>query len=257
MCLILFAYETHPEYSLILAANRDEYHDRPTAPAEFWNDAPQLLAGRDLTHGGTWLGITRSGRIAAITNYRDPGRHRHDALSRGDLTTRYLQSDISIEDYLRFLEREGEAFNDFNLIFGSIDHLCCLSNRADLPPDISPGVHTLSNHLLDTQWPKSVRGRQALTGLIASGDTINPDELLLILSDRTPASDDLLPDTGIGMELERLLSPMFITSPRYGTRSSTVILVGRDGNVTYGERTYVPDSRAAETAWFTFKIEKS
>lgn len=257
MCLILLGYEVHPEYRLILAANRDEYHDRPTAPAGFRNDAPELLAGRDLTHGGTWLGITRSGRVAGITNYRDPSRHRHDALSRGDLTTRFLRSDVSIEDYLRFLKREGEAYNDFNLLFGSVERLCCFSNRGDLPHDVSPGIHTLSNHLLDTQWPKSERGRKALSGLIAPGGMIHPEELLLILSDRTPAPDDLLPDTGIGMKLERLLSPMFIVSPRYGTRSSTVILIDRDGNVTYVERTFGPDSRITATARFSFKIVNS
>jgi uncharacterized protein with NRDE domain len=255
MCLILFGNEIHPEYRLIMAANRDEYQDRPTAPAGFWNDAPQLLAGRDLSQGGTWLGITRSGRIAAITNYRDPARHRHDALSRGGLATRFLLSDVSIEEFFQFLKREGESYNDFNLLFGTAGRLFSYSNRGELTPAISPGIHSLSNHLLDTPWPKSVRGRKALTELVATGDRIDPWELLTILSDRTPAADELLPDTGIGMEMERFLSPIFIASPRYGTRSSTVILIDRDGNVTYGERTFGPGSAAAATVWLTFRID--
>jgi uncharacterized protein with NRDE domain len=256
MCLILFEYETHPSYRLILAANRDEYHDRPTAPAAFWDDATQLLAGRDLTHGGTWLGVTRTGRIAAITNYRDPSRHRHDARSRGDLTTRFLQSDIRVDDFLRFLHREGGAYNDFNLIFGSVGRLCYFSNRGDLAPDVTPGMHTMSNHLLDTPWPKSVRGRHALTDLVAPGGEIHPEELLQIMGDRTPAPDDLLPDTGIGIEFERLLSPMFVVSPHYGTRSSSIILIDRDGTVTYFERTFGNDAGATTTASFSFRMKE-
>ena len=252
MCLILLGYETHPIYCLIIAANRDEYHDRPTAPAAFWNDAPLLLAGRDLTHGGTWLGVTRTGRVAAITNYRDPSRHRHDARSRGDLTTRFLRSDMPVDDFLRILQHEGGAYNDFNLLFGSAGRLCYFSNRGDLTPEVSPGIHTMSNHLLDTPWPKSVRGRKALSDLIAAGGEIHPAELLQILSDRTPAPDDHLPDTGIGIELERLLSPMFIVSPRYGTRSSTVILIDRNGTVTCVEKTFGTDAGTTGTASFSF-----
>lgn len=256
MCLILLGYETHPYYRLILAANRDEYHDRPTAPAAFWNDATQLLAGRDLTHGGTWLGVTRTGRIAAITNYRDPSRHRHDARSRGDLTTRFLRSDMPVDDFLGFLHREGRAYNDFNLLFGTVGRLCYFSNRGDLPPDVTPGIHTLSNHLLDTPWPKAVRGRKALADLIAPGGEVDRAELLQILGDRTPAPDDLLPDTGIGIELERILSPMFIASPRYGTRSSTVILIDRADTVTFVEQTFGRDAGATTTASFRFGISR-
>jgi uncharacterized protein with NRDE domain len=238
MCLILLAYNVHPLYRLILAANRDEFFSRPTTPAVFWEDASQILAGRDLKEGGTWLGLTRSGRIAAITNYRDPRSERKDAPSRGGLVSGFLHRFMPVEVYLAFLNREGTAYNGFNLIFGNMKRLCWFSNHSSSPRFLEPGIHGLSNHLLDTPWPKVSRGIEALEFLVAKGKPVQPEALFAILADRAVAPDGLLPDTGVGIELERLLSPIFISAPAYGTRSSTIILIDREERVTFIERSF-------------------
>jgi len=257
MCLILLAYDAHPEYRLILAANRDEFFTRPTAPAAFWDDAPELLAGMDLKEGGTWLGITRNGRIAAITNYRDPRAERRDAPSRGGLVSGYLCGSISLDDYLEILRTEGAAYNGFNLIFGDIGRLCFFSNRRESPQSIITGIHGLSNHLLDTPWPKVISGKEALEQLVSEGKTIQPDALFAILANREIAPDNILPDTGVGIELERFLSPIFISTPTYGTRSSTVILIDRKGRVTFIERTFNGHQENPIDVTWQFKIEEA
>lgn len=254
MCLILLASNVHPDYRLVLAANRDEFFARPTAPAAFWDDAPQVLAGRDLKSGGTWLGITKTGRIAALTNYRDPRSYRHAAPSRGQLASGFLRGSQSAAAYLEFLEREGAGYNGFNLVFGEPGHLCHFSNRAALSSSLAPGIHGISNHLLDTPWPKVTRGKGALERLVATGKTLSPDELFAILADRTFAPDHLLPDTGVGMKRERLLSPLFIASPDYGTRSSTIILIDRENRVTFSERTFNGRPEPLQTVTRRFRI---
>jgi uncharacterized protein with NRDE domain len=256
MCLILLAYDAHPLYRLILAANRDEFFARPTAPAAFRDDAPQLLAGRDLKEGGTWLGLTRTGRIAAITNYRDPRSERKDAPSRGGLVSGYLSGSMPVKDYLAFLRREAAAYNGFNLIFGDMKHLCWFSNRGGAPLFLQPGIHGLSNHLLDTPWPKVTRGKEAVERLVAPGKTIGPDALFAILADRTIAPDPFLPDTGVGIELERFLSPLFISTPAYGTRSSTVILIDREERVTFIERSFNGLPEKSDISEWSFRIDK-
>jgi len=255
MCLIILVCDVHPDYRLILAANRDEFFARPTAPADFWDDAPQVLAGRDLKSGGTWLGITRTGRIAALTNYRDPRSIRKGAPSRGRLTSGFLCGSLSAADYLEFLRREGEDYNGFNLVFGEPERLRYFSNRGDLPSSLAPGIHGISNHLLDTPWPKVTRGREAMESLVAAGNAIHPEALFAILADRTPAPDHLLPDTGVGIERERLLSPIFIASPKYGTRSSTIILIDRENRVTFVERTFNGQPEPMQTITRRFLIE--
>jgi uncharacterized protein with NRDE domain len=256
MCLILLAYDAHPLYRLILAANRDEFFSRPAAPAFFWEDAPQLLAGRDLKEGGTWLGLTRSGRIAAITNYRDPRSERKDAPSRGGLVSGFLRGAMAVEDYLAFLRREGVAYNGFNLIFGDMKRLCWFSNRGGDPQFLQPGIHGISNHLLDTPWPKVSHGKEAVERLVVMGKSIEPEALFAILADRTVAPDPLLPETGVGIELERLLSPLFISAPTYGTRSSTVLLIDREGEVTFIERSFngLPE-KPKSSAW-SFRLDE-
>jgi uncharacterized protein with NRDE domain len=255
MCLIILAYDAHPLYRLILAANRDEFFSRPSAPAAFWEDAPQLLAGRDLKEGGTWLGLTRTGRIAAITNYRDPRSERKDVPSRGGLVSGFLCGSMPVEDYLVFLGREGAAYNGFNLIFGDMKRLCWFSNRGGDPRFLQPGIHGLSNHILDTPWPKVSHGKEAVKGLVVTGKNIEPDAFFAILADRTIAPDPLLPETGVGIELERLLSPLFISAPTYGTRSSTVILIDRGGEVTFIEKTYIGQPEEAKSSIYRFRIE--
>jgi len=246
MCLILFAYRAHPEYRLVLAANRDEFHDRPSAPAGFWSDAPNVLAGRDLRSGGSWLGITRTGRFAAVTNYRDPREllaPRSDAPSRGELVSSFLRGSDSPVAYLAALAGRAGAYHGFNLLVGDRESLYWFSNRAGAAPRrLQPGIYGLSNHLLDTPWPKVVRGREALRDALAAAAPLDEEPLFRLLADRAAAADQELPDTGVGIERERLLSAPFIASAEYGTRASTVLLVRSDGGAHLVERTFTPGS---------------
>jgi len=237
MCLVLLAYDVHPRYRLILAANRDEFYDRPTARAAFWKDAPHLFAGRDLVHGGTWLGINRDGRLAALTNYREPHASGKSFPSRGNLVSGFLNSHETVEDYLERLRREALAYNGYNLFLGDLDCLYWYSNKCDKSETVTPGFHGLSNCFLDTPWPKVVRGKESLARLVM-GDDFSTEDLFVLLADRTQASDEELPDTGVGTETERLLSSIFITSARYGTRSSTILLIDSDRQVTFVERSF-------------------
>lgn len=237
MCLMAIAVESHSRYRLILAANRDEYFQRPTAPASFWEDVPQLLAGRDLQAGGTWLGVTTGGRLAAVTNYREPQRHGQHRRSRGRMVTDFLAGNIPPQAYLETIRGEGEQYGGFNLIVGDREGIFYYSNRGDAPLRISPGIHGLSNHLLDTPWPKVVAAKERLQRLLRE-DTPEPEALFALLSDTATFPDQLLPDTGVGLERERLLSSLFIAGSDYGTRSSTLILIDRDDRITFMERSF-------------------
>lgn len=254
MCLILLALQQHPSYKLILAANRDEYYDRPSAPPAFWNEAPGLLAGRDLRSGGTWLGITKKGRIAAITNYRDPASIKRNAPSRGWLVRDFLVGSGGTMEYLGKVRQEGGKFNGFNLLVGVRDELCWYSNRSGEIAKLSRGLHGISNRLLDTPWPKVIRGTQGISQILDKDGEISPETLIDLLQDRTQAPDEILPDTGVGNEWERILSPVFIVSPTYGTRSSTLILIDKKDQVTFIDRTF-HSHRQPISSKFTFTIE--
>jgi uncharacterized protein with NRDE domain len=252
MCLILLAYKAHPRYPLIIAANRDEFYDRPTAPAAFWEDAPSVLAGKDLRSGGTWLGVTRTGRIAALANFRGPQEFKANAPSRGLLVSNFLLGDLSGAEYLEKLQNTADHYNGFNMIFGDVRQMYYFSNRGDIPPLLSPGIHGQSNHLLDTPWPKVLRGKESLHGVLSKQANPSAEDLFTLLADRNVPEDRLLPDTGIGLEKERLLASLFIAAPAYGTRSSTVILVNRDGDITFCERTYNGDRDFKSTVEYKF-----
>ena len=236
MCTLLVAYEAHPRYRLILAANRDEFYQRPTAAAGFWQEAGDVFAGRDLVHGGSWLGVTSSGRIAALTNYRQGTAGAH-GLSRGHLVSEYLKGELSVQEYLETLRGNTAGYSGYNVVLGDTDRLYCYSNKNDAIIRIEPGVHGLSNHLLNTPWPKVVRGKEALARALEQ-EKVSREELFAILADSTKAPDEQLPDTGVGLELERLLSSIFISSERYGTRSSTILLVDRQHQATFVERSF-------------------
>jgi uncharacterized protein with NRDE domain len=241
MCLILFAHGVHRDYPLVLAANRDEFYERPTAPAAFWADAPHVLAGRDLRGGGTWMGLTRSGRWAALTNYRDPPTARPDRPSRGMLVADFLTGAASPEEYLAGVAADAERYDGFNLLVGDVSGVCYLGNRSPggaVPRRLEPGVYGLSNHLLDTPWPKVARGRQRLAELLEAGAP-TPAALLDILYDVEIAPLHTLPDTGAG-EWERPLSAAFVSTPTYGTRASTALIVSRAHDATFVERSFVP-----------------
>ncbi|MDO9515140.1 MAG: NRDE family protein, partial [Syntrophales bacterium] len=208
MCLILFSYRSHPTCPLILAANRDEFYERPTAPASFWKEAPDMLAGRDLKDGGTWLGITKSGRMAAITNYRDPRTLKEGVPSRGGLVSGFLRGDETPGEYIRRIRRGSDRYNGFNLILGDGSGLFCFSNITDVFQEISPGTHGISNHFLDTPWPKVKRGTHLLDGLISRCQDPLTDEIFQILADTSRPDDRDLPDTGVGLVWERMLSSL-------------------------------------------------
>lgn len=256
MCLILLAHDVHPRYRMIVAANRDEFYDRPTAAADWWQRPQGVLAGRDLRSGGTWMGVTRSGRFAAITNYREPGAARADAPSRGHLVVDALTSTGGPRAGLGQILEAGRAYNGFSLLAGNRDGLWVCSNRSEEAPGrVGKGVFGLSNHLFDTPWPKVVAGRQALTGaLVLEGDEL-VDALLGMLGSRDRPVDDQLPDTGVGIALERVLAPMFITSPSYGTRASYVVLFDRDGEAVFVEQSFERGEPAGEPLRFEFRIE--
>ncbi len=251
MCLIFISLKRHPQYKLIVAANRDEFYHRRTAPAHFWDDHPEIVGGRDLEAGGTWLGLSKGGRIAMVTNYRDLSNIKSNAPSRGQLVTNALLTEKTTDEFLREVEPRAKDFNGFNLIAGTPDDLWYLSNYAERVQKLEPGIYGLSNHLLDTPWPKVHKGKAAFSELIA-GD-FAPGDLFSMLYNHDVARDADLPETGVGLERERALSAMFIKSPGYGTRSSTVILVDHAGEVFFNERVFDLETFRFTENTFTFK----
>ncbi len=254
MCLILFAHGAHPDYPLVIAANRDEYYARPTAKAGFWQDHPQIFAGRDLEGMGTWLGVTRAGRFAALTNFRDPRERKTDAPTRGRLVSGFLASGREAREYLEEVATLAPRYNGFSLLAGDVDGVFYLSSRSGAVQQVPPGIHGLSNHLLDTPWPKVARGKARLQAALADGPST--EALLELLHDREPAAESELPDTGVGAEMERVLSPALIVSAQYGTRASTAVLFGEDGNLSFAERTILPGGGTGATVSLRFRVER-
>lgn len=254
MCLILFAYNIHPSYHLILAANRDEFYERPTAPADFWVKHPQVLAGIDLKEKGTWLGVTKDGKFAAITNYRDPASWKENAPSRGRLVSRYLTGSSSAEKYVRKTSAKAAEYNGFNLLLGDSQDIFVCSNRG-ATQKLTPGIYGLSNRLLDTPWPKVRRGKKLLTAALDKKGAELEDALFAVLADRRVPPDGQLPETGVNLEWERMLSPMFITSPVYGTRSSTILLIGKNNRIKFMEKVYDGEKEPCVASRFSFLKE--
>lgn len=254
MCLIFLSLNNHPNYKVIVAGNRDEFYQRKTAPAQFWEDHPTLLAGRDLEAGGTWMGISKQGKISMVTNYRDLKNLKSVAPSRGHLVSDFLLNGVKPDEYLNSIVPRGDEFNGFNLIVGNADELYYYSNYTGTVEKIPEGLHGLSNHLLNTAWPKVERGKQKLQPILKS-NTIDPAKLFEVLYDDQIASDDQLPDTGVGLERERSLSSMFIKSPGYGSRCSTVILIDRNNKVSFSERVYNLQTFDFTENTFEFSIE--
>jgi uncharacterized protein with NRDE domain len=247
----------HPDYRLILAANRDEFYNRPTAPLDYWTDHPDVLAGRDLKGNGTWLGVTRSGCIAAITNYREPAAHMQNAPSRGILISDFLSGNASPERYLKAVSKMSRAYNGFNLIAGDPAGLYYYTNRATRIRQLQPGLYGISNHVLDTSWPKVKKGKMRLQGQLNGKEKIDFEKIFEILSDNSLPPDDELPDTGVGLHWERILSPLFISSADYGTRSSSIVLLDKSGRASIRERTFFNTGnkiKEGATRKFSFKI---
>lgn len=241
MCLILFAYQVHKEYKLIVAANRDEFYQRPTAPANFWEDQPEILAGRDLEKMGTWMGITTRGRFAALTNYRSPKALTSGKRSRGELVADALKHNGNVKDYMKQLESHKDLYPGYNLLAGDGNELYYYSNVGQKLQKLEPGLYGVSNHLLNSRWPKVQKGKERLSQIIRGKKEELVEQLFMLLQNEDPAPDKSLPNTGVSLEWERMLSPLFIKSENYGTRSSTVLLMS-EKELQYVERIYTEDS---------------
>ena len=253
MCLLLVSHNTHPEYPLIVAANRDEFYHRPTEKANFWKENPSVLAGRDKEAGGTWLGITKTGRFAAITNYRDMKAIKDNAPSRGALTLNFLISNLDPVKYGYALAEKADEYNGYNLLFSDMETFYYYSNQTKELRQLKPGVYGLSNHLLDTPWPKVIKSKEAFLK-VTKDNNISLEALFDILSDDREAPDEELPETGLSIEMERAVSPVFIKSDMYGTRSSTVILVNSVNDALFVEKSLDTASGKWNESKFSFKM---
>lgn len=249
MCLIVFSWQPDGEIPLTLVANRDEFYHRPTLPVHFWKDHSHILGGKDMEAGGTWLAFCRKGRFAAITNYRErpvPTGKK----SRGALVKDFLTEDIAPEAYLSSIIQNKSHYAGFNLLLGTRQQLFFYSNK--LPDDqfqkLSPGIYGLCNHLLETPWPKLVTARNQLTELLKEKAT--PEHFIEMMHDNSQAKDELLPDTGIGLAAERLLSSRFIASDNYGTRNTSVIQLDKSGSLQWAEQNYQSQGRVGEKFFF-------
>jgi uncharacterized protein with NRDE domain len=241
MCVIFFSYKQIPEYPLILLANRDEFYERPTAKADYWEDFPHILAGRDLVGHGTWLGVTKTGRFSAVTNYRNPDQKR-GTISRGNLVADFLKTETPLKEYLQNIEANSDKYTGFNLLIGEINfgknELFYYSNQENKSRKLEKGLYGLSNHLLDTPWRKVKKGKFVLAELLKNRE-FSKEKFFELLSDKTLANDEDLPDTGIGYQREKLLSSIFIETPIYGTRCSTILTFDNNFEIDFEERVFV------------------
>jgi len=251
VCLALIALGAHPELRLVIAANRDEFHARPAAPAHWWADG--TLAGIDLEAGGTWFGVTRAGRWALVTNYREGVARDPNAPSRGGLVTRALVERTLPLACAAAIAADGARYHGYNLLLGEVATAAYASNRASGALVLGSGIHGLSNHLLDTPWPKVVHAKQRVAECLAP-DRVDIESLFALLADRTQAEPVALPATGIAPEWERLLSSAFIVDERYGTRCSTVLMLANDGSARFVERSFAANGRPTGEAAHEFAL---
>ena len=253
MCLISFAYQAGGETPFLLAANRDEFHERPTLPAGYWPDAPHVLGGRDLRGGGSWFALTTNGRIAMLTNFREGRKENPDAPSRGELVSRFVLEDMSPAQYLEQLIENGPAYNGFNLVFGYYHQLWYFSNRGGTPGRLEGGTYGLSNHLLNTPWPKVNIARNVVQAS-PKQKRVDMKALGEAFYDTREAPDHLLPDTGVGIEWERILSPVFISGDTYGSRATTLLRISKTGKVEFKEITFAPKGKWISEVYHTFEL---
>ncbi len=257
MCIILAAWRADPEFPLVVAANRDEFFARPTRSAGFWPEAPYLLAGCDLSAGGSWLGITRNGRFAALTNFRDPAREKDNVVSRGKLVSQFLQGNLEPIDYLDEIRAMASEYNGFNLLVADRQTMACYNNIENRTDSLIPGIHGLSNHALNTPWPKVTAATTALNGSL--GRLPDTTQLFSFLRDETIADDESLPRTGVPLETERFLSSIFVRAPTsmaYGTRCSTVLVIARDGRIIFDEQEWIIDATVGRRHRFRFTLQE-
>ncbi|NND71750.1 MAG: NRDE family protein [Rhodothermales bacterium] len=240
MCVAVIAFHAVPGHPLVIVSNRDEFHGRESARAHVWDDDPTVIAGRDLEKGGTWLGTTVTGRVALITNYRelDDTEYRK---SRGHLVSDFLMSSHSASDYAEKSFDHGSDYAGYNLLLFDGESLAYVSNRSTKIEYPDQGVYGLSNHLLETPWPKVLRSKTAVSKYLEDNQALPVEDLIGTMRDTTIAPDEKLPSTGVPIELERALSSVFISGDRYGTRCTTVVSIGNEGQISLTEQTYRPN----------------
>jgi uncharacterized protein with NRDE domain len=254
MCILFISIKQHKEYPLIILANRDEFHERQTIVANFWKEHPSLFAGKDLQEGGTWLGVAKNARISALTNHRNISLHKEGRISRGHLVRDYLTSNKNPNEYLEYLTKSKDNYNPYNILIGDLESLYVYNNVSNQIDKLENGFHGLSNAYLNSPWAKLNRGIAKLKSYILTGK-MNTEDLFSIMKDETKAPDNLLPDTGVGIEKERFLSSIFINSPVYGTRSTAILLFDNKNKIHFSERTYDPKGYVTNELKETVGIE--
>lgn len=259
MCILFIAVNQHPDYPLIIAANRDEFHTRPTASSQFWDQQPELLAGKDLQAGGTWMGVNLFGKVAALTNIRAPGKELAGAITRGNLVLDWLQESSTYTDaekkYRARIGAKRTSYNGYNLLFGTLKNLYVYNNFEDSFIHLEEGVFGLSNDNLDSPWPKIMKGRNALAKTCQEKGPLDHKALFDILADKQKADDSILPQTGVPLEWERQLSSIFIKGETYGTRSSTILTLDQRNNVSWEERVFSHNAECVAVNKFNFIVK--
>ena len=254
MCILFIAIQQHPEYPLIIAANRDEFHQRPTQAAHYWPETPELLAGKDLKAGGSWMGVNKQGRIAALTNIRDPQHFVADKQSRGSLVTEFLTRKVSPHNYLQQLQQSATQYNGFNLLFGDYQHLQVFNSATNSCQPLTKGTWGLSNAALNSPWPKVSAGMQQLETYCQQTVTPRSEDLFALLQNQQKAADETLPSTGVSLEWERQLSSIFIQGEEYGTRSSSILMLNANNQLQWHDRTYDQQAQITRQKSFTIRL---
>lgn len=254
MCLIVLGKNIHPKYRLILAANRDEVYERPTKPVHYWDKPNQLLAGKDLEAGGTWLGINRYGDLAAVTNFRDPINYQPGKSSRGQIPVDFLEGRANPDQYLHHLQEKASNFNGYNLLGQKEERLFHYNNQLQTVTELNDGIHAVSNATINTPWPKVVKAKEMFKTLTEGA--FDHDALVEMMSNRETADPEKLPDTGIPLEMEVAVSAMCIRTEKYGTCSCTVITITHDEEVEFSEKSYPVGNRTEATVRYSYRIQK-
>jgi uncharacterized protein with NRDE domain len=245
MCLIVFAYNILPDQPFILAGNRDEFYNRPTKIAHKWKTDPVLIAGQDLKAGGTWMGISETGRFAALTNYRAINEIKENTPSRGDIVKNFLLSEKPVKNFLENLLRDAGKYNGFNLLAGTLFELYYLTNKRKEIVKLKPGYYSISNAYLETSWPKTDKAMSSFKSVLEQ-DGLNDAALFEMLLDSEQYPLEKLPKTGLPEELEKAVSSIFIQTENYGTRCSTIISMDSHSKISLVERTYTPGTTKIE-----------
>ncbi len=249
MCLVVFSVNNHPIYKFVAIANRDEFYERPTQKAHWWNNA-KILAGRDLKANGTWMGVTKNEKFAALTNFRSPSEIDVNKKTRGEIVSDYLTSDLTIETFLTKLKQKND-YNGYNLILFDSERAAYFSNKQNSIHFLEKGTYAVSNALLDTPWQKLAIAKKKINDIIENATVFDTEKAFEIMKNKDITVDTELPETGVGLEIERMLSPIFVQSKQYGTRSTTLFLLTHDGHASYEERTYYPTQEIIKMKFIT------